>query len=106
MIHTFGRDLKFNAHIHALVTEGALDNRNEWVSSEYIPYEFLRKSWQKVVLDLVKKWFPDHQKVMNLVNELYQRYPNGFYVNAEKKMKNAKGAAKVHRKILSQTSDR
>ena len=93
VIHTFGRDLKFNPHIHALVTEGALDNRNEGVSSEYILYEFLRKSWQKVVLDLLKKWFSDHQKVMNLVNELYQRYPNGFYVNAEKKMKDAKGAA-------------
>ncbi|MBS4190670.1 transposase [Bacillus sp. FJAT-49705] len=44
VIHTFGRDLKFNPDIHALVTEGALDNRNEWVSSEYIPYNFLGKS--------------------------------------------------------------
>src|SRR5690606_19308233 len=42
--HTFGRDLKFNPHIHALVTEGAIDNRNEWCSSDFIPYEFLRKS--------------------------------------------------------------
>lgn len=25
VIHTFGRDLKINIHIHALVTEGALD---------------------------------------------------------------------------------
>ena len=33
VIHTFGRDLNFNPHVHDLVTEGALDNRNEWVSS-------------------------------------------------------------------------
>jgi hypothetical protein len=51
VIHTFGRDLKFNQHIHALVTEGALDNKNEWVSSDFIPYEYLRKSLQKVLLN-------------------------------------------------------
>jgi len=101
VIHTFGRDLKFNPHIHALVTEGALDHRNEWVPSEYIPYEFLRKSWQKVVLHLLKKWFPENQRVHNLINELYQRYPKGFYVNAEKKMKDAKGAAKYIGRYLA-----
>ncbi|WP_158634049.1 IS91 family transposase [Radiobacillus deserti] len=94
VIHTFGRDLKFNPHIHALVTEGALDNNNEWVNNGYIPYEYLRKSWQKVVLDLLKEWFPNKQKVINLINEVYKRYPHGFYVNAEKKMTNAKAVAK------------
>ena len=90
VIHTFGRDLKFNPHIHALVTEGVIDNKNEWVPSEFIPYEFLRKSWQKVLLDLTKKWFPNNQAVLKLINDLYQRYPKGFYVNAEQKMKDAK----------------
>ena len=102
VIHTFGRDLKFNPHIHALVTEGALDNKNEWVSSGgYIPYEYLRKSWQKVVLDLVKKWFPDNKKVIELVNDLYKRYYKGFYVNAEKKITNAKGVAKYIGRYLA-----
>lgn len=101
VIHTFGRDLKFNPHIHALVTEGALDNKKEWVSSGYIPYEYLRKSWQKVVLDLVKKWFPGNQKVNELVNDLYQRYPKGFYVNAEKKITNAKGVARYIGRYLA-----
>jgi len=84
-----------------LVTEGALDNKKEWVSSGYIPYEYLRKSWQKVVLDLVKKWFPGNQKVNELVNDLYQRYPKGFYVNAEKKITNAKGVARYIGRYLA-----
>lgn len=29
-----------------------------------------------------------------LVNELYQRYPQGFYVNAEQRMKDARVSAK------------
>jgi plasmid rolling circle replication initiator protein Rep len=101
VIHTFGRDLKFNPHIHALVTEGALDNRNEWVPSEFIPYEFLRKSWQKVLLDLMKQWFPNDKAVQNLINDLYQRYPKGFYVNAEQKMRDSKGAAKYIGRYLA-----
>ena len=101
VIHTFGRDLKFNPHIHALVTEGAIDNRNEWCSSDFIPYEFLRKSWQKVLLDLMKKWFPNHPKAQELINDLYRRYPKGFYVNAEQKMRDAKGAAKYIGRYLA-----
>ena len=101
VIHTFGRDLKFNPHIHALVTEGALDSKNEWVPSEFIPYEYLRKAWQKVLLDLVKEWFPNIPNISSLINDLYQRYPKGFYVNAEQKMKNAKGAAKYIGRYLA-----
>ncbi|MFD1639791.1 IS91 family transposase, partial [Evansella tamaricis] len=101
VIHTFGRDLKWNSHIHALVTEGALDKNKEWVPSEFIPYEYLRKSWQKVVMDAIKEWFPTNPKVHTLVNDLYKRYPKGFYVNAEKKMKNAKGAAKYIGRYLA-----
>lgn len=101
VIHTFGRDLNFNPHIHALVTEGALDNQNNWISTGFIPYEYLRKSWQKVVLDLLKKWFPEDQAVKEQINYFYQRYPNGFYVNAEKKMKNAKQVAKYIGRYLA-----
>ncbi|UTR14298.1 transposase [Salipaludibacillus sp. LMS25] len=101
VIHTFGRDLKFNPHIHALVTEGALDRHKEWVPSEYISYHYLRKSWQKLVLDLMKRWFPQNDRTDELINDLYQRYPHGFYVNAETKMKHAKGAAKYIGRYLA-----
>ncbi|MCM3570938.1 transposase [Neobacillus mesonae] len=87
--------------MHTLVTEGALDNRNEWVPTEFIPYEYLRKSWQKVLLDLLKSWFPNNQSVIRLVNDLYKRYQKGFYVNAERKMKDAKGAAKYIGRYLA-----
>nr|WP_137743917.1 transposase [Robertmurraya siralis] len=69
--------------------------------SGYIPYESLRKSSQKVVLDLLKKWFPENQSVLNLINERYQRYSKRFYVNEQKKMKDAKGAAKYIGRYLA-----
>ncbi|MDD9313132.1 transposase [Cytobacillus firmus] len=66
-----------------------------------IPYDYLKKSWQKVLHDLTKQWFPNNQAVLKLINELYQRYPKGFYVNAEQKMRDAKGAAKYIGRYLA-----
>lgn len=101
VIHTFGRDLKWNPHVHALITEGAIDKHKEWKSVSYIPYEYLRKSWQKLLCDLIQKWFPNDLKVKYLINELYQRYQKGFYVNAETRMKDARGAAKYIGRYLA-----
>ncbi|MFB4165675.1 transposase zinc-binding domain-containing protein, partial [Alteribacillus sp. JSM 102045] len=70
VIHTFGRDLKFHPHIHVLVTEGAMDYQKEWVPVEYISYEFLRKSWQKLLMDKMLEWFPHHPKVRKMVDDL------------------------------------
>lgn len=94
VLHTFGRDLKWNPHVHALVTEGAVDKNSNWFKSvKYIPYEFLRKSWQKVVLDIFKRRFKDY-KTRKLISILYRKYKKGFYVNAEREMKDAKEGAR------------
>lgn len=101
VVHTFGRDMKFNPHIHALVTEGALDKYKNWKTVGYIPYEYLRKSWQKVLLDIFKKKFGQEPAMNRLVNTLYRKYPKGFYVHAETRMKDAKGAAKYIGRYLA-----
>lgn len=51
VIHTFGRNLKWNPHIHMIVTEGGTGNCTEWRNIRYISYEALRKRWQKLLLD-------------------------------------------------------
>jgi len=50
------------------VTEGALDKYNVWKPVGYIPYEYLRKAWQKVLLDLMKEEFGHETKMRNLIN--------------------------------------
>lgn len=85
VVHTFGRDVGFNPHIHTLLIEGVLDKYKQWKHIGYISYDYLRKSWQKVLLDIFKEYFKENQKVQNLIRELYQKYPKGFYVNAESK---------------------
>ncbi len=101
VVHTFGRDVGFNPHIHALLTGGALDKYKQWKHMGYISYFYLKKSWQKILLDIFKKYYKTNQKVQNLIRELYQKYPKGFYVNAESMLNNARGATRYIGRYLA-----
>lgn len=101
VVHTFGRDLKFNPHIHALMTEGGLDRNDDWKPIEFLPYAALRKRWQHLVLKAFRERFKGNKKVISLVNRLYTQKKNGFYVHARTKMKNARSAAKYIGRYMS-----
>lgn len=45
-------------------------------------------------MDLVEKWDSINGEVSGLISDLYQCYPKGFYVNAERRMKDTKGGAR------------
>lgn len=67
-------------HRHALFTEGGIDKNNKWFKKvSHIPYKYLRKSWQKLFLDIIKKNFQDIRS-KRLVNKLYKTYNEGFYI--------------------------
>jgi hypothetical protein len=52
-LHTFGRDLKRNVHIHLSVTCGGLDAQNEW-KKVYFPSEVIKKMWRHRIIDLFR----------------------------------------------------
>ena len=45
-LHTFGRDLKWNPHIHMILTLGASGINTPWRSINHIPFAMLRRRWQ------------------------------------------------------------
>jgi len=55
LIHTFGRDLKWNTHVHMRVIEGGKGKVTIWRNFKYFSYEALRKRWQKILLDAIIK---------------------------------------------------
>ena len=82
VLHTFGRDLKYNPHIHVLLAEGGADKLGNWHDKRYFNYESLRKSFQTILLKLMlEKLGPAFKKV---VAECYKSTQNGFYVHAPK----------------------
>lgn len=81
-LHTFGRDLKWNPHIHMILTEGASGNHTVWRTIKHIPFTMLRRRWQATLLSLL------HQKLgasfYPLKSKLFRVYKDGFYVYAKK----------------------
>ena len=83
VLHTFGRDLKWNPHIHCLISEGGLGNSGRWKSKSHFNFKYLRDAWQTALLSLM------HQHIGNAFRKdkaaSYRNHKNGFYVYAEPK---------------------
>ena len=94
VIHTFGRDLKWNPHVHMMVTEGGKGNITEWKHIRHISYESLRKRWQKILLDEITYMVGNTKQIRLLKNKLYKEKDKGFYVHAKTEIKSARTAAK------------
>jgi hypothetical protein len=67
----------------------------------YFSYNYLRKAWQKVLLDIFKERFPKNQEIKDLIQYFYKKYKKGFYVNEESRMNNDRGAAKYIGRYLA-----
>ena len=94
VIHTFGRDLKWNPHVHMMVTEGGTGKKTEWKHIRHISYESLRKRWQKILLDEITYMVGNTKEIRLLKNKLYKEKDKGFYVHAKTEIKSARTAAK------------
>lgn len=84
-LHTFGRDLKWNPHIHMLCTEGGAGNIEVFRIIRHINFKALRYRWQKLILDYLSNNLPPSElpKFKKMKNEIYKNYENGFYVYAK-----------------------
>lgn len=82
-LHTFGRDLKWNPHIHVLIAEIELCSNGLIRKHEYFDFDALSKRFQKVLLNLLEKEIGSSFKQIKY--DCYKNHKNGFYVYAEKK---------------------
>ena len=94
VIHTFGGDLKWNPHVHMMVTEGGKGKITLWRNFKYFSYEALRKIWQKILLDEIIRREGNKESFKRLRNKIYKNSKDGFYVHAKNEIKSAKIAAK------------
>ena len=51
VLHTFGRSLQWNPHIHCLVTEGGAGNFTPWRPHKHFNYTFLRNAFCTALLN-------------------------------------------------------
>lgn len=82
-LHTFGRDLKWNPHIHVLMSEVLINKDGKTAKFNYFHYESLRKSFMKCLLDNLYNAIKTSE-FYKLKCALYKKNGNGFYVYAPK----------------------
>lgn len=81
VLHTFGRDLKWNPHIHCLVSEGGLGKSNTWRSKNHFNYTYMRNAFRTVLLNLLEHRLGSSFKPVKA--KCYRNHKDGFYVYAK-----------------------
>lgn len=109
VLHTFGRDLKWNPHIHCLLTEGGMTAQGHYKHLNYINYERLRKSFMRCLFAELQKHidvFGSKDVFYRIKKQSYKNHKNGFYVYAPPQRflrKNSNGQKQVIQYILRYT---
>lgn len=101
ILHTFGRDLKFNPHIHMLLTCGGLSlDYKRWINNFFIPHKALKPIWRYNVISFIRKSAKKQQLILpvairlNLNAFLESLYSKTWYVNIGRKLPNARFTVK------------
>lgn len=78
VLHTYGRSIIWNSHIHMILLEGGI-NKDSFVPVTFFSYAAFRKRFMKVLLDLLSKEI-NTIEFKNLKRVLYKNLKDGFYV--------------------------
>lgn len=105
-LHTYGRDVKDNPHIHVLICEGYMDSNNLFHKYEHFNYETLRKAFMKQLLDNIYHFLKKNaqektKKFYELKCYLYKKYPYGFYAHGPKLKQNTRISIKAITKYVA-----
>jgi hypothetical protein len=97
-MHTFGRDLKWIPHIHALICERYIDNKGRIHKLEYFHFSALRKTFLYQLLSNIIKELKrnkadkeDIAKIYYISKNASSLYKNGAYVYAPSIKKDSNG---------------
>lgn len=100
-IHTFGRDLKRNMHLHLSTTTGglSLSDYTTWIKGLYFDHKILKTRWRYLIIDLLRTEFkhntltlpPELKYIKNYKefnNFLDKQYSKNWVVHLQKTSEN------------------
>ena len=81
VLHTFGRDLKWNPHIHCLISEGGYSDDGFWRNVKHFNYTYLRNAFRTALLNELESCLGSSFKKIKA--KCYSDHKSGFYVYAK-----------------------
>lgn len=94
IIHYSGRDMKYNPHIHMLVTEGGLSQIGVWKKHYYWDYQKMNVYWKYEILKRFRFHCKDSLEIKSLIDkQLKMRFKNdtnGYVVKNYRDVLNVK----------------
>ena len=81
VLHTFGGDLKWNPHIHCLISEGGYSDDGFWRNVKHFDYTFLRNAFRTALLNEMESKIGSSFKKVKA--KCYREHQQGFYVYAK-----------------------
>lgn len=81
VLHTFGRDLKWNPHIHCLISECGYSDDGFWRNVKHFDYTFLRNAFRTALLNEMESKIGSSFKKVKA--KCYREHQQGFYVYAK-----------------------
>ena len=105
VIHTFGRDLKWNPHIHALVSLGGFTKNFTFKKLDYFHVPSIAEQWKYLVLNIVQNGNYPNLKIKNLakkaVSKLYKEDKRLFFNVGSGDVSSPKGIVKYLGRYLT-----
>ena len=92
VLHTFGRPLEWNPHIHCLISEGGHSDDGEWRNIHHFNYKLLRESFRTVLLNELEAHLGPSFKPIK--TQMYKLHDKGFYVYAKPNLADPKTVTK------------
>jgi hypothetical protein len=83
VLQTAGRAGNYNPHLHIIMTDGGLDPEQGWHKLGFMPYHILHKKWEYYLFNMVVEVLAAEPGVAELIDELWQRYPNGLVAHLQ-----------------------
>jgi hypothetical protein len=111
VLHTWGRNLSLHPHIHAVITEGGLNEAGEWIEAKYdsfLPAEAMMRKFKGAYISGIRRMvregklsMPDDQTVVQLRHVLDKVYTDKKWnVRVEESYPHAEGVIKYLSRYL------
>jgi hypothetical protein len=76
VLHTFGKDLVFNPHIHIVVSCGGLSlDHSKWIPISFFPEKVLKSRWKYNVISFIRSSFKNNLLSLAEPLKLLKSYP-------------------------------